>query len=205
MQYRITVVSCLSENTPTEGTCTFLCEKRKSAVGPDFHPALIVSWFWLREKALFKYMSLERRWGSGYGLVHRSAGCWQLLPVTGAVGRRRWCLTAQRKEIHSTQPSWWQESSLLQDLGPLCLTASSPSQIPECDSLPPPCLPILRSLSIMPPNLSLTLPSLECHLPPRGLPNLWGGKWPSFVPSASVASYHVSHCLREADSPVPQR
>lgn len=122
MQYQITVVSCLRENIPTEGTFTFLCEKRKSAVGPDFHPALIVSWFWWRGKALFEYMSLERSRGSGYGLAHRSAGFWRLLPVTGGVGGR-WGLTEHRKKIHTTHPSRWQESSFLQDLGPPCFVS----------------------------------------------------------------------------------
>lgn len=36
MQYRITVVSCLSENIPTEGTFSFLCGKQKVSCGASF-------------------------------------------------------------------------------------------------------------------------------------------------------------------------
>lgn len=43
MQDQITIVRGLRENTLTEGRFTSLPEKTKSAVEPDFHPALIVS------------------------------------------------------------------------------------------------------------------------------------------------------------------
>lgn len=43
MQYQIKIVSSFSDNIPTEGRFSFLHENRKSAVGPDFHPALIVN------------------------------------------------------------------------------------------------------------------------------------------------------------------
>lgn len=94
-------MSCFTENAPTEGRFHFLHEKRKSAVRPDFHPALIVSWFWLREKALFKYFP-RRDKGLGEGLVHSSADCGKLQPATGAVGRGNWSQAVQRRNSHHT-------------------------------------------------------------------------------------------------------
>lgn len=67
------IVSCFSKNTPTEGRFRFLQEKRKSSLGPGFHPPLAVSWFWPRERLCLNICPWR---GSGldYGSVHRCAG-----------------------------------------------------------------------------------------------------------------------------------
>ena len=64
--------------------------------------------------------------------MRRSAGLCGPLPVTGAVGRKR-CLTKQRKEIHNTWLSRWQESSLPHDLGPpYCVSICLPPAGTRC-------------------------------------------------------------------------
>lgn len=86
------IVNCFSENTPTAERFSFLNEEKKASLGPNFHSALIMSWFRWRIKALFK-LSVP---GKKMGRV--MARCTDQL----AVGSSGWCLAVQRRKIHST-------------------------------------------------------------------------------------------------------
>lgn len=86
------IVNCFSVNTPTAERFSFLNEKKTASLGPNFHSALIMSWFRWRIKALFK-LSVP---GKKMGRV--MARCTDQL----AVGSSGWCLAVQRRKIHST-------------------------------------------------------------------------------------------------------
>ena len=136
-------MSCFSENAPTEGRFHFLHEKRKSAVRPDFHPALIVSWFWLREKALLKYLSQERQ-RVGWRLGAQFCWLWE-----AAASNWGW-------ESGKPKPSCAEKK-----FTPHTETWSS---LPYQPHLPPTCWnEILFHLHILPVLLSLqTVPSKQC-------------------------------------------
>lgn len=172
-------MSCFSENAPTEGRFHFLHEKRKSAVRPDFHPALIVSWFWLREKALFKYLSQERQ-RVGWRLGAQFCWLWEAAASNWGCGSGKLKPSCAEKKFIPHTKTW----------------CSLPYQPP----LPPMCRnKTLFHPHISPVQLSLQTAPAKQHLPkslmffkplvsplPKSFLQPPGGRHLSSAPSATI-------------------
>lgn len=188
-------VCCFSKNTPSQGRFHFLQEKRRSSVWPVFHPALAVSWFWLRERLCLNICPW-RDSGLDYASLHRSAGRGRLQSVAGAVGQGRWCPTIREGNSHHIPlmvakkvpfSMTWSSLPFQPRLSlPLCWNAvfsTSMSTHAAFSAHNPPkrCLP-----------KSFTSASFRCHLLQEASPNCQAGDIPPLhlVPQ-SPATVHL--------------